>query len=245
MSAPTVSVPPRHPVPPPPPWGAWRVVMLVLGSLACLLGLGLLAGGVVTAAAGVSGDGQLESGPGRLSSDLHAVTVPGVDIDLAGPEVSAARELLGQVRIEAAAPSPDDAVFIGIGPTEDVDRYLAGVAYSEVIDLDVDPFRATYRDTAGTAPATPPGEQDFWAVSDAGTGTRGVDWDVAPGDWTVVVMNADGSIGVEADVTLGGTLRLLGWVAGGLFTAGAVVLVVGIALVVTPIVTRPRRPAQR
>ena len=43
------------------------------------------------------------------------------------------------------------------------------------------------------APRGAPGKQRIWAASAQGAGAQALTWDVADGDWSVVVMNADGS----------------------------------------------------
>jgi hypothetical protein len=227
-----------------PGLGAGRIVAIVIGALLVLIGLGLLAGGAAVAYAGHSRDaaGFVTSGPAPVDSDAYAVVVPGVGVQIRGPDQAYARDLLGTVRIRATGDDPQQAVFLGLARTQDVDAYLRGVGHDEVRDIDVDPVRTDYTNRAGGAPASPPGEQTFWARSAAGTGTRTVEWPLATGDWTVVVMNADGSAGVHADVDLGGTLPVLRGATIGLFAAGGVLLVGGVLLIVLPIVTRRRVP---
>ena len=230
--------------PPGPPLGAGRIVTVVLGSLLTLVALGLLAVGGAVAYAGHSRDaaGFVTSGPAPVDSDAYAVVVRSVGVDLRGPDQAYARDLLGTVRIRATGDDANKAVFLGLARTEDVDAYLRGVGHDEVRDIDADPVRTNYTNRAGGAPSSPPGEQTFWDRSDAGTGTRTVDWQVASGNWTVVVMNADGTAGVHADVDLGGTLPVLRGATIGLFAAGGVLLVGGVLLIVLPLVTRRRVP---
>ncbi len=56
---------------------------------------------------------------------------------------------------------------------------------------------------AGGAPAEPPGTQRFWAASAQGPGVQRLEWELESGRWAVVVMNADASRGVGADVSVG------------------------------------------
>ena len=76
------------------------------------------------------------------------------------------------------------------------------------------PTSTTRRSTPTTAPsdgdrsAGAPGAQRFWAASAQGGGTQALTWDVEDGDWSVVVMNADGSPGVDAGVSAGASARL-------------------------------------
>ena len=120
-------------------------------------------------------------------------------------------------------------------------KYLGSVAHANVQDIDFDPFRVTYLPIAGGAPQGPPTEQRFWAVSASGVGTQTLTWKVREGDWSVVLMNADGSRGVAADVDLGAKLSFVLWVAIGLLLGGALVVGGSTALVVLA-ARKPRPP---
>jgi hypothetical protein len=108
------------------------------------------------------------------------------------------------------------------------------VLKAEVVDLDstdggdLDP---EYVVTGLDAPRALPTEVDLWAAQASGTGTVSVVWPVEDGSWTVVVMNADGSADVTADVAIGATLDWLGWAAVALLVAAGVGLVVSVLIV--------------
>jgi hypothetical protein len=74
-------------------------------------------------------------------------------------------------------------------------------------------------------------------------GTQTVTWKVREGDWSVVLMNADGSRGVVADIDLGAKLSFLLWVAIGSLIGGVLVIGGSTALIVLAAQTRQPSPA--
>jgi hypothetical protein len=145
----------------------------------------------------------------------------------------------GKVRIRGESPRAT-MLFIGIGPEAAVAEYLGSVAHASVEDIDFDPFRVKYLPIAGGAPQGPPTDRRFWAVSASGVGTQTVTWKVREGDWSIVLMNADGSRGIVADVDLGAKLSFLLWVAIGLLLGGVLVVAGSTALIV--LAARTRQP---
>ena len=134
-------------------------------------------------------------------------------------------------------------MFVGIARTSDVSRYLRGSAHAVVTDIDYSPFRAEYSERGGTGPLAPPASERFWDVAAHGTGTQTLTWNVEDGDWSVVVMNADGSAGVDAGVKAGAEISFLdeaGWV---LLGSGLLALTGAAALLYTGV--RPRRDPGR
>jgi hypothetical protein len=124
------------------------------------------------------------------------------------------------------SPGPD--LFVGIGPSAEVDRYLAGVGYTHISDFWTNRVEFIEGDTPESSPAT----QAFWVASASGPGAQTVEWEPADGSWTVVVMNADGQPGIGVVATdLGARLPALVWIAFGVVAAGVIFLVGGVLLI--------------
>ena len=221
-----------------------RIALIVTGAVTGLVAAGLLAVGAA-ALYGESekdGDGYLSTDGHHFAAGTHALASESLDVDLDGAGWLMDREDVGDVRVEVEPRSGED-VFVGIAPTDQVSRYLGGVAHTSVGDVDSWPFDADYDEhaVAGERRPAPPGEQRIWAASDQGPGTRTLEWDVADGDWSVVVMNADGSRGVDAEVEAGAKVPFLseiGWTATG---SGAILLIGAAALLVAGIRTPRNR----
>jgi hypothetical protein len=110
-------------------------------------------------------------------------------------------------------------LFIGIATTTDMNEYLSGVAYDEVTSLDVDSSTIAsveYQSHQGTVVPAPPGSEGIWAASTEGAGQQMLDWSLESGNWSVVVMNADASAEVTADIIFGAKISYLvvtAWIA--------------------------------
>src|SRR6266545_172568 len=221
---------------------AGRVILIVLGSIGVLFGLALLAGGgfLLWADRTQREDGYLTTPTERFATPTYALTRTRLEIDTDGPGWLLNDSWLGKIRIRGESPGAK-MLFIGIGPEAAVARYLGSVAHASVQDIDFDPFRVKYLPIAGGAPQAPPTAQHFWAVSASGVGQQTVTWKVREGDWSVVLMNADGSRRVVADVDLGAKLSFLLWLAIGLLLGGVLVLVGSTALIVLA-ARRPQAP---
>jgi hypothetical protein len=223
---------------------AGRVVLIVLGSILVLFGLALLAGGgfLLWADRTQREDGYVTTPSERFATPTYALTRTRLDVDTDGPGWLLNESWFGKIRIRGESPGAK-MLFIGIGPEPAVAKYLGSVAHASVVDIDFDPFRAKYRPIAGGAPQGPPTEQRFWAASASGAGAQTVTWTVRDGDWSVVLMNADGSRGVVADIDLGAKLSFLLWVAIGLLVGGLLVVAGSTALIVLAARTRQPSPA--
>ena len=207
-------------------WSGGRIALLAVGAVLGLVSLGVLAGGVGALVIDWTQreDGFVTSPRHTYSTPTYALVSETADLD--GPDW-AWEDLVGTVRIRGRS---DDPVFLGIGPDSDVERYLADVAHEVVHDIGQDDDDEDNRRPGG-APATPPGEQTFWAASAQGTGEVNLDWDPENGRWTVVVMNADGSRFVDATLSIGAELDALPWVGVALLGVGLLLALLAAGLI--------------
>ncbi|MEA2321355.1 MAG: hypothetical protein QOD81_1205 [Solirubrobacteraceae bacterium] len=225
--------------------GAGRILSTVAGGMVALLAVALLIGGgaLIWANGQKDADGYIASGSDRFSTSTYAIATENLDVDGDIPSSVATPDRYGKVRLRATSRA-DKPVFVGIARTSDVSAYLGQSPRATVTDLDYDPFRATYRTEGGTRRPAPPTAQRIWAASANGSGTQEVTWDVKHGDWSIVVMNADGSRGVDAGVSAGANVPVLDEVAWGTLGGGLLLLVAGGGLMYLGLrAPRPRRRA--
>lgn len=224
-----------------------KIVMIVLGVLAVVLGTGLAAVGapmVWVHAALRDGTGYYMSSTERLTTEGYAITSESVHLS-ADVDWADLTDMFGTIKI-TAEPADGGAVFVGIAPTEDVRDYLAGTSYDVVTEFR-EPDGTTYRRHEGAGAPGAPADQTFWAASANGPGRQTMTWDVTGGDWTLVVMNANATSGVAVDTSAGFRTAALLPLGLGLLIGGIAVLAIGITLVVLGAVgndaARPRPPA--
>jgi hypothetical protein len=211
----------------PPPWEPrWAPSRVIVFALATFLLLG--AAGTLTGAAwldnvedGHRDGGYLTSDTRELHADGHALKVDELDLDgLSGDWI------LGKTRVRATSTDPDASVFIGIAEKDDAAEYLDGVGYSTVREVD----HPDYVEHDGGSPAVAPADSDIWIAQASGTGTQDLRWTPEEGDWTVVVMNADGTGDVDVKADVGATVPLLGNITTGLYATGGLLALISLGL---------------
>lgn len=219
-----------------PGWSAGRIVAAVVGSVVLLgsVTVGLAGAGLAIVDRGLrDNDGFLVSGTTGLTTATYAITSTSVTVHADAPPELMPDSLLGDVKVIARSESAP--LFVGIAPTADVETYLAGVEHATLTGFA--DGRATYETTGSDAPATLPTTSDIWVTQSSGTGTQEIVWQVADGDWTLVVMNADSTRGVDVEVAAGATLPALDWLVPALLALAVLGLVVGVALMVVALRT--------
>ncbi len=242
-AAPTPSAPsagpgapaaPATPAAPTSRWSAGRVVALILGVLAVLLGGGMLAAGTTVAVAGPAArdtQGYYMTPHGSFDSAGSAVvSTPFTVATTAATDWVPAR-LLGRFKMSAHAPG-GGPVFLGIGRTSDVRSYLDGVTYTTVTDLGWPHRGVTNPGAPGRLPATRPAAAGIWVAQRSGTGEQVLTWPTRSGSWTLVAMRPSGAAPVRVDAAVGFTFPAAGRFVAAMLIAGGVLLALGIVAMV-------------
>jgi hypothetical protein len=204
---------------------AGRIALITTGSLAALLAAGILAGAVWALNANSDSAGYVVTGDHHAQTVTHGFVSDDLDVD---SDFDWILDRGPQLRITAESSEP---LFIGVARSNEVERYLAAVEYDRVTDVDVDPFAFTTERHPGTTSPADPTSQTIWAASASGSGLQRLDWDAEGGDWSVVVMNADGSAGVDAEVSLGAHVPHLVWIGIGGVIGGSLLVALAAGLI--------------
>jgi hypothetical protein len=205
------------------PLSGGRLVAVIGGATSLLLAAFLLLAGtgLLWADSRKDDDGYFSTARERMATTTYAIATDDLEIDGA---LTLDKGLYGKLRLQVEGDQP---VFAGIAPSRDVHAYLGDSAHATLTDLDVRPFRPDYRDEPGTVAPARPGAQTFWAASTEGSGERTLTWDVEDGDWSVVLMNADGSRGVDARVSAGASVPVLDDLGYGFSIASLLLVILG------------------
>lgn len=162
----------------------------IAGSLAALLGMGMLALGTLSRA--VSDDGFITSPAITIQTEGYAVVTSPARLEGSGLDIG-----LGPVRVQSEA-SDGSEIFLGVADADDATAYLSGIQHT-VLGPAGDPGR----DVPGGAPASGPAASDIWVASASGPGLQSVDLTAREGAWVAVVMSADADHGLEASLAIG------------------------------------------
>jgi hypothetical protein len=177
-----------------------KIALLVVGAVLAIVALGfVVGGGTLLWAYSTQRDdaGYFTTSAETFTSRSYAVTSDNVDLGVAPGDWFP--HGVATVRIRATSSS---AVFVGIGPRSTIEQYLRGVPHDVVTDVRFTPFQATYTHVGGSTAPSAPDDASFWAAKASGPGSQTLRWDAERGNWVVVLMNADGTPGVDARVSV-------------------------------------------
>lgn len=171
-----------------------------------------------------------------LETDTYAIVTEPVRIDMDtsgdwvwGPD----RENFLTFRVVGSNQNSEEGISMGIAPQSDVDGYLNRVSYDEIVDWRDRHFGVyvDYKTHPGELQPELPADQTFWAEYESGTGEQTLKWVPEGGSWVLVLMNQDGSAGVDFEGVVGARFPSLVWLGWTLLITGMVVMVGGVIMI--------------
>jgi uncharacterized membrane protein len=216
---------------------AGKIILLIFGIIGLLISIGLLVGGGTLLWA----DSTIKDSEGfyttktiEIEKDSHAIVTGPADFDVeTGSDWGWGWDLgdLVTFKIEGSSNDPSKQIFIGVAMESDVDTYLSGVDHDEITDLNIYPYSVDYKHHSGSVVPGTPNSQTFWSESTYGAGTQILEWELEPGSHSLVLMNEDGSSGIDMDIVLGAKVPLLLGIGIGLLVGGVIVLSISILMI--------------
>lgn len=234
---------------------AGRIILLIFGILILLGSVPLLFGGGLLLWVDIAlkdDDGFLTTSAYQLEKGSYAIVSEPADIDFTeewnwgwGDVENWDLGDLVTFKVEGSNNDPSKGIFIGVAEESDWKAYLSDVEYDEITDFRLDPFDVDYINHPGSSVPAAPTSQTFWTANTSGTGTQTLEWQLETGTYSLVLMNQDGSGGVDLDIALGAKIPLIFGVGVGLVVGGIVALVVGILMIIFTVRGRKRlQPSQ-
>ncbi len=224
-------------------WGAGRIIIVLIAGIILIASFGMIMGGYslrMIQDTIMDTDGYIMSGMRQVSSNTYAIVFEGIDINIEEPNDPLGRritESIGRnmgdlITLKITAKSNNDKpLFLGIAQYSNVAPYLGSVNYDRLISgsWEYDPWDPSFPDYIfshhpGSAPSVPPTLHSYWVAHAVGADEATMTWGLEPGNFWIVVMNEDASMGVDIDLRMGAKVPLISAISNillsvGLFTA--------------------------
>ncbi len=212
-----------------------RVFRTILGMLLLTIGLpALLTGAALWVAM------QHRDQGGAFSADLQQLSTPGYAIvvddvdDLLRDNAPFAR--IGNTQVRLAVSTPAGPAFLGLAPTDQVQKYLVGVPHSTVgtVNLGTGALPVSTTVVAGAHGPTPAPEQaGFWSHASS-DGTLAWTPGAAHGPYSLVVMGPGAKAGLQLNAVAELRPSWLNSSTWGLLTLGTLLVMVGLIALAWP-----------
>ncbi len=213
---------------------AKKIILIILGAVLMLCGLGVAVPAAFLSAI-VGSDGRITSDYETLGSSTPALVS---ETEHVSRGTNVPDSGFGAATVVLSARNADEPIFLGVGRSADVERYLDDVAYDEVRDLNIRPLRVTTTRHDGSSSAPPPQSESFWLASATGENPT-LEWQVErSGQYRLVMMNVDGSAGTSAELQLGVQIEGLRGIGVGAIVVGVLSFLIGLGLLIWGIRTR-------
>jgi hypothetical protein len=214
-----------------------KIALFVIGGFITLIAIGLLLGGGVLLWLNTSYavGGFITTESRQLETNSYAIAFQNVNINVGN--------VVGEWQVWRPSPSdfvtikiavsdsnPAKNVFIGIAEASDAASYLNNVEYDEITHFSVSSSRnieIEYFTHSGNTTPLAPTTPTFWTASTHGNGTQTLEWSPTPGNYWIVLMNEDGSKGLNSTITLGAKIPILSTIGLVLLFGGIIAIIIG------------------
>ncbi len=234
-------------------WDAGKVLVVLFGGLLVLVGVPLLLSG--TALMGITrslddGYGYIGVSGVDIETETQAIVFRPMHIDemvideIDGPMVKYWHPEPGDfIDLKFTLDSNNGKdVFIGIAEESGAGPVFAGKSYYAIIDVDIDGPNdshpdITYRRYSGDPIEGSPADLGIWTATAYGDELT-LEWEPREGDYWIVIMNLDGSPGVDVDAGLGVKAPFLDLIGKGLLFGGLITFGLGAVIIYVAAVRR-------
>ena len=205
------------------------VIMLVLATI-----LAVAAAGLWTAKQALPDDDGFFTTP-TASCKVATYAITSAPIELHGDDMGSMtpESMLGDARVSVAS-RDESEIFVGVASTSSVETYLDGVAHTTMAPENAfgDRHLAVCAASGGHAPAARPASLPIWTTYSQGQGEQIISWPFEEGDWTVVIMRADATRGLDVKVNAAATIPAIGLALPTLLIVAGALLLFGLSLLV-------------
>lgn len=224
-----------------------RAAVIITGIIALVVGVAMLLAALALWAVRTAlsdDDGFFTAPVVSCRVDSYALISEPIRLDFSGAREISPHSLLGNGKVTATS-RDGSPLFVGIADTRLVEMYLGGTGRSTVLlESADDEAQPVCQTVTGEAPSALPTSLSIWKTYATGSGSQTITWPLREGNWTVVVMNLDGSEGVDVAVDAGATFPVIDLFVRVTLVAGGVFLLIGLGLLAAPVVLRSmRRPS--
>lgn len=214
-----------------------KVILLVFGVIMVVVAVGLVFSGGITLwleRTHMDSEGFIASDTIHIERDSHAILTGPIEIDETALDVL---DWLGIGTAFAVEGSNNLAknIFMGVAEESDVEAYLGDVEYDEMSLTDsgwLSLHKVEYINHPGSSEPAAPASEDIWKESEHGAGPQTVEWKTEVGSHFIVLMNDDGSAGIDLDAVFKVKVGSLLGLSVGLLVGGIILLLLGTLMIV-------------
>ena len=225
-----------------------KIIALIFGIFFLLIGILITVSGVaVFAVSNVYTDNQgyFTSPEYQLTKEnVVAVVFSDININIESNAPQWVQNNLSNIVKIRMELSSTENYFIGVAHTDQVETYLANVPYAKITDFNWNSGLQVSSDiihptATGNLTNNAPANQTFWDAQ--GSSTALLNWVPKQGQWTFVVMKANGTTGIDVSIKAGAKVPILSAIATFLVIFGVMFIVLAIVIFIIIVRTNKRK----